>query len=146
MEPEKKFLIRVRLIIIRKNKILLSFAGNDKFYFFPGGKVEFGETLKQTAIREIQEECNASFTFNRPLYIRDYFEEPHIHNLEVYILGEIDRLKKVKDKEHPDHHQEWVKLEDLPNIDVRPKQLVSILFQDYSTGFSGTIRYLGIIK
>lgn len=143
---EKKFSIRVRLVIIRKNKILLSYAGKENFYFFPGGKVEFRETLKKAAAREIKEECNAEFTFIKPLYIRDFFGEFNVHNLEIYILGKIDKLQKVKDKEHPDHQQVWKKLKELSGIDVRPRQLVPILIKDYNSGFFSPAQYLGEIE
>lgn len=143
---DNRFSIRVRLIIIQRNRILLSYAGKENFYFFPGGKVEFKETLEEAAIREIKEECNARFTFIKPLYIRDFFGEPNLHNLEIYILGKIDKLQKVKDKEHPDHQQVWKKLEELPGIDIRPKQLVPILIRDYNSGFFPPVQYLGKIE
>lgn len=143
---KKKFSIRVRLIILRKNKILLSYAGKENFYFFPGGKVEFKETLEKAAVREVKEECNGEFTFVKPLYIRDFFGELNVHNLEIYILGKINKFQKIKDEEHPDHRQVWKKLEELSKFDVRPKQLVPILIKDYNSAFPFSAQYLGEIE
>lgn len=44
---DRKIKVRVRLIIIKNNKILLSYTKDEDFYFFIGGKLEFGETLKE---------------------------------------------------------------------------------------------------
>jgi ADP-ribose pyrophosphatase YjhB (NUDIX family) len=67
--------VRVRLIIIKEGKILLSFTETEDFYFYIGGKVGFGETLKEVAVREVAEECGgAAFTFKKILYIRDYIK------------------------------------------------------------------------
>lgn len=140
---QKQFLIRARLIIINGDEILLSYAPKEDFYFFPGGKVEFGETLEEAAIREMKEECGGNFSFEKILYLRDYFES-QTHNFEVYILGKVDEVKKVEDKDHPDHLQVWKKLGDLSKIDVRPKKLVPILLQDYQTGFKTQTQYLKV--
>lgn len=62
---EKKIKVRVRLIIIKQSKILLSYVKDEDFYFYIGGKVEFGETIKQACVREIEEECGAKFVFKK---------------------------------------------------------------------------------
>ncbi len=67
----KKQNIRVRLVIFNGNKVLLM---HDSFYFYPGGHVEFGETVKQATERECREECNDEFIFEKILYIRDFFD------------------------------------------------------------------------
>ena len=45
-------------VIIEENKLLLLHKVKDQKYEFPGGKVEKGESLKETAIRETKEEIN----------------------------------------------------------------------------------------
>jgi len=45
--------IRVRLIIPHENKLLLEYVEGEDFYFYPGGKVEFGETLLLASKREM---------------------------------------------------------------------------------------------
>jgi len=56
---------RVRLIIIKQDKILLSYVKSENFYFFIGGQIEYGETVKQAAQREIKEEAKANFEFKK---------------------------------------------------------------------------------
>ena len=141
---------RVRLIIIKKRKILMSYVKDENFYFFIGGKMEYGETIKEACIREVQEECKANFKFEKILYIRDYIK-PKIndHSLELYIKGDIDKFNEVEgvlDEEfNGNHWQTWVELKKLKDLDVRPKQLVPTLLKDYKNDFKDSISYLGEI-
>jgi len=147
----KKIKVRVRLIIIKNGKILLSFVRDENFHFFIGGKVEFGETLLQSCLREVEEECGgAKFNFKKILYIRDYIKpEKDEHSVELYILGDIDKfeeLEGLKEAEFGDNHwQTWIDLDGLENIDVRPKGLVKQIVEDYKNNFSGETKYLGEI-
>ena len=46
-ETTNKIKVRVRLVVINKGKILMSYVSDEKFYFFIGGKMEDGETVKK---------------------------------------------------------------------------------------------------
>lgn len=94
---ERKVKVRVRLVIIKNHKILLSWNSDGQYYFYIGGKVEFGETLKEACAREIEEECDgAKFTFQKILYVRDFvLPEEDEHSVEFYILGEIDKFAEI---------------------------------------------------
>lgn len=139
------------MIIIKEDKVLLSYTETEDFYFFIGGKVEFGETLKEAAIREVAEECSgANFTFKKILYIRDFIlPEADEHSVEFYILGDIDKfaeIEGVKDEEFQGKHwQTWVPLDKLSEINLKPKTLVPKLLEDYTTNFQDGTKYLGII-
>lgn len=52
----KKIDLLVRAIIEKDGKILVCRKKNRKYYFFPGGHVEFGESAKKALKREIREE------------------------------------------------------------------------------------------
>jgi ADP-ribose pyrophosphatase YjhB (NUDIX family) len=151
MSNEKKIKVRVRLVIIKDNHILLSYNQNDDYYFYIGGKVEFGETLREACVREIAEECaGAKFTFQKILYVRDFIHpEENEHSVEFYILGEIDKFKEIdglKDQEYEGRHwQSWIPLEKLPETNVKPETLTSELLEDYRKGFSEGTRYIGEI-
>ena len=62
MLNQKKRIEVVAAVIIHDHKILCVQRGDNKFdyisrkYEFPGGKIEQGETKKETIIREIKEE------------------------------------------------------------------------------------------
>lgn len=142
---------RVRLVVVKNNKLLLSYTSDGNFYFYIGGKMEFGETLKEACEREIKEECgeNVNFTFKKILYVRDYIKPAEDeHSVEFYILGDIDRFEEIEGKIDPEyeesHHQTWVDLNNLPD-NILPKTLTSILLDDYKNGFPRQGIYLGEI-
>jgi ADP-ribose pyrophosphatase YjhB (NUDIX family) len=143
--------VRVRLVIIKEGKILLSYTQTEDFYFYIGGKVEFGETLQEAAVREVAEECGgAVFTFKKILYIRDFIlPEGSEHSVEFYILGDIDKFVEIeglKDEEFGGKHwQTWVPLDKLAETNVLPGSLTSMLLADYQKNFEQETRYLGKI-
>ncbi|MCK4261486.1 NUDIX hydrolase [bacterium] len=63
--------VRVAVILVKGNKILL--AGHRKrsrtYWVLPGGKVEYGETIEETAKREMKEETNLKIRLNELVFI-----------------------------------------------------------------------------
>lgn len=145
-EAELKIKPRVRLVIIKNGKLLLSHTSKENFYFYIGGKIEFGETIEAACKREIIEECGEDvvFTFNKILYVRDYIKGME-HSIEFYILGGINKFLEVEgkvDSEYPETHiQTWVDMKDLPE-NLFPKSLTKILLEDYRKGFTEQGAYL----
>lgn len=143
----------MRLVIISNNKILLSYVSDEKFYFYIGGKLEYGETLLQGCKREIKEECgnDVDFTFQKILYIRDFIlPEKDEHSLEIFILGRINKFQEidgVKDKEFDGHQwQTWVGMDKLTETNIKPQDLTNRLISDWQNNFSGETEYLGKIE
>ena len=146
----KKIKPRVRLVIIKNDKILLSYVKSENYYFYMGGKMEWGETVKEACIREVKEECDANFEFKKILYVRDYIKsEEDEHSIELYVLGDINKMEEIeglRDNEFGDDHwQTWVDLKNLGKIDVKPKGLVKQILKDYKSGFKQGAIYLGEI-
>lgn len=148
---EQKIKVRVRLIIIKNNKILLSYTKDEDFYFYIGGKVEFGETIKEACVREVQEECKANFTFKKILYIRDFvLPEIDEHSIEFFILGDVDKFEEIegiKDEEFDGKHwQTWVNMNKLSQINIKPRTLTEKILTSYQNGFSDDTEYVGVIE
>ncbi len=55
-KSKKEIEILVRAIIQMREKFLLCRRVNKRYYFFPGGHVEFGENIKEALARELKEE------------------------------------------------------------------------------------------
>lgn len=142
----------VRLIVIKNEKVLVQFRKKQNFYHYFGGHLEYGETIKEACIRETKEECgdNVQFEFKKVLYIRDFIHpEKDIHSLELFILGDINRiegLEKLPDPQHPDGSVwlTWLDINNLPD-NLLPKILSVKLLKDFKDGFPQQGEYIGQI-
>ena len=144
--------VRVRLIVIKNDKILLSCHEEaPKFYYYIGGKVEFRETLEEACVREVREEADAEFTFKKILFIRDFIpkDDAEEHSVEFFILGDIDKFDDIHGKNDDlatvKTHLEWVGLNELKNIDVKPSTLTDLILSGYKTNFFEETKYIGEI-
>ena len=54
--PYKEARTSCRAIIVKDNKILLSYESKTGFYMSPGGSLEHGETYEECVVRELAEE------------------------------------------------------------------------------------------
>lgn len=61
------------------DKILLVQVRNREKYYFPGGKIEEGESQVQALLREVKEELNLTLTMDEIEYIGTIVVL-HIHN------------------------------------------------------------------
>lgn len=53
-------------LIVRDGQVLLLYRDDHEYWELPGGKVESGETLRETAIREAKEELGVSVQVKSP--------------------------------------------------------------------------------
>lgn len=147
----KKIKVRVRLIIIKNNKILLSCSEERRFYYYIGGKLEFRETIIEACIREVHEEADANFTFKKILFIRDFIPDDELdeHSVEFFILGDIDKADNIHGRNDDlatvKTHLEWVPLDKLKEIGVKPSTLTDLILSGYKTNFSEETKYIGEI-
>lgn len=54
--PHKETRTSCRAIVVKDNKILLSYESKTGFYMSPGGSLEGGETFEECVVRELAEE------------------------------------------------------------------------------------------
>lgn len=109
----------VAAIIIHENKILCVQRGENKLpyisekYEFPGGKIEKGETLEQTIIREIKEELVMEITPDDQ-FITVEHQYPDFH-LTMHTFKCRCQTRDLKLTEHIDF--KWLALDELESLD-----------------------------
>lgn len=146
---ENKIKIRLRLVIVKNDKLLAYYDSVDDYYFYIGGKLEFGETIEEGWKREIKEELgdDAEFTFKKILYVRDFiYAEKNEHSLELFILGDVNVGDEVEGRGDPEFDGKkwptWLDINNLPGK-LYPKKLSKKLLEDYKAGFPNTGEYIG---
>lgn len=143
--------IRLRLIIVKQDKVLLTYYSQEDYYSYAGGKLEYGETIAQGAQRELMEECgeDTKFSFGKILYIRDYISPPQvIHSVELFILGNINKFKELEGKKDPEsNNKNWLTWKDIYSLpsNLYPSGLTQKLIEDYRNNFPNQGEYLGNI-
>ena len=147
----KKIKIRLRLVIIKNGKLLATYDSEEDYYYYIGGKLEYGETVKNGCQREVIEECGirTKFVFKKILYVRDFIiPEKNEHSLELFILGDINRFKEMEGKKDGEFDGRkwltWLNMDKLPD-NLLPKALTPKLLRDYRSGFPMTGEYIGRI-
>jgi len=71
----KKFVVRVRAVIVNDGKLLVMRMHTNKFYALPGGKLEIGETIHGCLKREIIEELGVEPQIGRFLFVNNFNEK-----------------------------------------------------------------------
>ncbi|MDQ6984875.1 MAG: NUDIX domain-containing protein [Candidatus Dojkabacteria bacterium] len=138
-----KIKLRVRLIIPFKNKLLLVEDTKNKFWFYPGGKVEYGESIERAIKREIVEELgeDREFKMDKILFIRDFIlPEKNEHSLELFILGKLNNYDDLEERTDPEYNNEhifrFINIEELP-VELYPQDLTKRIVEGFKNGFEG---------
>lgn len=80
------------MIVIKEGKVLMGLrkgAHGEGTWSFPGGHLEFGETLKQCALREVGEEVGIEIAnLRHGEYTNDVFEKEDKHYITLYIVAD----------------------------------------------------------
>lgn len=118
---------RVAVLIIDRDKILLfyRFKEGQTYYALPGGHVEPGEGLKETAIREIKEELNLDITLSRKLWKYENWGRMEHYYLAAHFSGEIKMGFPELGKLSPQnvYRPEWVPLSQLADYPLLPETI-----------------------
>lgn len=131
MENER-IRIRACLATVHEKRILLvphydTDAGPIQWNL-PGGKVEFGESLQQSAIRELQEETGIVANIVSLLDVSEVIipERPW-HSITISYLGEFfgGELKSEAGHVHGEKNPQWFTIEQLQQVKYRPVSAIN---------------------
>lgn len=123
------------VVVIKDNKILLNLRSDTNTWGIPGGAIELGETLEETATRELKEETNLdcnSFTLLNVFSGKDfYFKYPNDDELYsvvvLYLANDVSGELKITDGES--FKLEYFSKNDLPNLESRAKVIMDWLIE-----------------
>jgi 8-oxo-dGTP diphosphatase len=104
----RKINVLVRAIIEINGKILVCRKKGRKYYFFPGGHVEFKESAKKALKREIKEELGlnikeCSFIGGSEHFFIEYGKK--YHEINLAFQAKIAKIYEIKIESKEDHLQ-----------------------------------------
>ena len=140
----KKLRVRVGVIVVHEGKVLLArqhvVEGQD-FWIVPGGGLKKGEGLLECARREMAEETGLQIEPIQLLYVGDFFKgDKHVVDtfwLGRIVSGELQRREDEIDNLH------FFEIEQLAEIEIRPRELGERLVTDLREEFRVPAVYLG---
>jgi ADP-ribose pyrophosphatase YjhB (NUDIX family) len=128
------FSYRIGGILIHDGKVLLQQCNEEKDYAIPGGHVSFGETSKDTIVREFKEETGFNVKPERLLWIGEVFfqwDTRPCHQICMYFLITLCDETQVKsassffvvdelERQRINLKFSWIPLADLKDIELYP--------------------------
>jgi 8-oxo-dGTP pyrophosphatase MutT (NUDIX family) len=123
MSPQTDLQIELiaRGLCVRDGRVLLCKSIKNKYFYLPGGHVEYGETAAAALAREFREETGESATVGNLALIHEHFfrQGPHLrHELNLVFHVEL-ATDKVTSREKKLGF-EWAAIGDLGELDLRP--------------------------
>lgn len=123
---------RGSVVIIQDNNVcfIKRVRAAEVYYVFPGGGIEVGETAEEAAIREAYEELGVR------VRIMDLLQKLEYHGTQYYFRAEIidGAVGSGQGEEYTDQARNrgsylpvWVGIEQLQNLDVRPREIANTL-------------------
>lgn len=121
--------------VIKDKQILLNLRSDTKTWGIPGGSLEVGETLEETAKRELKEETNLdcdNFTLLNVFSGNDfYFKYPNGDELysviALYLADDFKGSLKITDDESID--LSFFSKSELPNLESRANLIIKWLIE-----------------
>lgn len=124
------------VVVLKGNKILLNLRSDTNTWGIPGGALELGETLEQTAARELKEETNLEaekFTLLTVFSGNDlYFKYPNGDELysvvALYLANDVTGEIEITDGES--FELKYFSKKELPVLESRAKVIIDYLIEN----------------
>ncbi len=138
--------IRVAAIVVRGNDILLAQhrKADESYWVLPGGGVDYGETIEEALVRELQEEANVTIRVDRLVIVNDSIPpDRHRHIVNLYFTATlIDGKVRVGTGDKRLVGMEFVPIARLPELVVYP-DVRDVLIKGLKDDFAASPIYLG---
>ncbi|MBS3111900.1 NUDIX domain-containing protein [Candidatus Woesearchaeota archaeon] len=124
--------IRPATIVIKDKKVLLvgSKYKEEEFYLFPGGGMEFGETIEEAAVRETFEETGVKVKIKDLFHVNEYIYagDWNKRSVSMFFIAEVIEISEPTTNDDGKIKEvKWIKLSELDNYDVKPKRIAAML-------------------
>lgn len=133
------------IVITEDNKILLvrHRKGSRQYWVLPGGRLEYGETFHECAIREIEEETGLAVEVDKIVYLSEAIAPDRSrHIVNVYLTAKVTGGVLRVGNEPVLAGVDYLPLSELGRLTLYPPVSNQILVSAES-GFNDNITYLG---
>lgn len=122
------YLVGVAVIIFdEQNRVLLGFRAKEKLWASFGGRLEFGETVKEGALREVLEELGVSLNSIRNLGFGEGTKPDGTRYVTLYVAGKLpEGQEPILREQQLTHALRWFDARTLPT-QMWPKEREEIL-------------------
>ena len=133
------------MVITEERKILLvrHRKGNRLYWVLPGGRLEYGETFHECAIRELKEETGLDVEIEGFVFLSEAIAPDRSrHIVNIYLKGKVVGGIMRLGNEPVLAGVDFIPLSDLERVTLFPP-IGKIILDSVPSGFSGGVRYLG---
>ena len=133
------------VVVNKDNKILLvrHKKGNQRYWVLPGGRLEYGETFEECAIRELKEETGLDVEVERFLFLSEALAPDRSrHIVNIFIKARVVGGTMKLGDEPVLVGVDFLPLEDLRELTLFPPVSDEIL-ESLSANSNKGIKYLG---
>ncbi len=133
------------IVVTEERKILLvrHRKGNRLYWVLPGGRLEYGETFHECAVRELKEETGLDIEIEKFLFLSEAIAPDRSrHIVNIYLKGRITGGTMQIGNEPVLAGVDLIPLADLERLTLFPpigKKILELV----PGGFPGDIQYLG---
>ncbi len=148
-DRDPRISVRVALVIRAGDRILLARheKGGRSYWVFPGGRLEYGETLEECGRRELLEEAGVDVRIGPFLYLTARTEE-WTQDVNVFFRGYLEG-RGLELGDDPDDSGDrvlkqlaLVSRDELVGLDILPPEAKAAVLEDWENDFTAAGRYL----
>jgi len=142
-QPTAPIKVRVGGVLIHtidnEPKVLLVRQNNRKFWVLPGGTLEWGETLEECLIREIQEEVGINSSITSLIDISTWLQTNEDHQVTKHVVDVFYNIKYISGpivwtSPYPENINEinWWSYDDLSKLNIMPLEVKSYISKSFN--------------